>query len=121
MPDKLLNSMIIRSGQIGRRSGFDRQCVDATAHQLVQRSVNQAMPFDRALADKCGADDAHAKVPAALPDVADMQMAFVDDFQELRLQRTDQFRTDVSDRRRAHGKVLRNGRTLTSRYTPAAR
>src|SRR6185437_4176468 len=107
------------SGTI-RRARFDRERVDALADQPVQRGIDQAMAFDRAPAGECCTDDPHAEVPAALAGMADMQMAFVDHFQRLRLQRGHQPRADVLDARRAHGRVLRNGRTLTSRYTPAA-
>src|SRR5581483_9597440 len=119
MQGKSLIMIFVWSSDTVRRLGFDRQRVDAAAHQLVQCRVHHTMPFDGALARERCADDAHAEVPAALACVADVQMALVDHFQGLRLQRCGQLRADVFDRSRTHGSVLRNGRTLTSRYTPA--
>src|SRR5579875_1311623 len=102
-----------------RRTGFDRQRMDAMAHQFAQRVIDHAVLLHARLAGKRAAGDAHPEVPAALACVADVHVALVDDLKPGRRERLLQSRADVLGRRGTHGRVWRKGRTVTSRYTPA--
>jgi len=79
------------------------------------------MPRDRALAFERGADDAHAKMAAAVAraGVTGMAMALVLDVERIGLECRGEAASDRLDAP-AHGYTLRNGCTRTSRKTPAA-
>ena len=98
----------------GGSTHLDRQRVDAAAHEVAQGVVDKAMLLHPRLALERGAGDAHTKVSAALARVADVQMTFVDHLQGGRYERLLQPPADVVDRCRAHGRIWRNGRTVTS-------
>ena len=92
-----------------------RQCMDPAAHEVRERVVHHAMLLHAGLSRKRGTGDAHAKVSRTLARVTDVQMAFVDHFQRGWREGLLQAHANDIERRRAHGSVWRNGRTVTSR------
>lgn len=95
--------------------------MDIGLHQIAKRGIHRAMACQRCLATKRGADDTHAEVTASVArtGVAGVTMALVLDLEFERCERTGQAIPDLLDPI-AQGSTLRNGRTLTSLYTPAA-
>jgi len=101
---------------LARSARFQSQRVDIRAHQLAERGIDALMALDQRHPGKFGGDYAHAKVstPIARTFVACVPVALVLDVELHRLQRLVQAGANALEPV-AHGKVLRNGRTETSR------
>ena len=102
------------------RACVDRERVDVGLHQFAERGVHSAMTCQRQLALERHADDVHAEVAAAIArtGMANVTMALVLDCKLARRERCDQALANLLDPG-VQGATRRNGRTLTSAYTPA--
>ncbi len=103
-------------GSLAGSARFQSQRVDIGAHHFAERGIDALMTLDQRHSGEFGRDDTHAKVPApvARAFVACMAVAVVLDIELHGPQCLFEAGANALEPA-AHGKVLRNGRTETSR------
>lgn len=110
--------------RVGGHCGIDSQGVNITLHQLAHSLVHQPMALHHGFPDELPGLYFQAEMPTPVPGsfVPAMQMPFINNFQELRLQSKVQSLADLLHALFAiHGGMTRvNGETSTFSYTPVA-
>jgi len=96
--------------------------MDVGLHERAEGGIDALVALDQWQAGERRGDNAHPEVATAVActGMASVKVAFILDQQLLRRQHAFECGPDKVDTG-AHGSTFLNGRTTTSRYTPAAR
>lgn len=99
------------------------QSMNVCLHEIVERFIHHAMPFQRARAGEPLRHNPHVEVSSTVPSTGmpNVQVTFVRDLELLRGKRRFEARSDGGNSFAVHGSVCKTGLISTSSNTPWSR